>query len=264
VIGVNTSIISPNGAYAGIGFAIPADVANAISKQLIANGSVARGYLGVTITSLSDDIAQSLSLKDKAGAYVTDVTPGGPSDRGGVRVGDVVLKLDGKPVKDNTELTRRVAMARAGDVLTLDVLRSGKMITLKVKSGVRPTEQELAERGQPKGDDSAPVAPAPSAPEVLGLGVAPIDAATRQTYGLPARTEGMVITKVAPHTPAARRGLQAGYVIVMADNRPVTSLGEFQATVNAVKASGRPSVLLLVQAKGQNVPVAIPFEEPKK
>ena len=264
VIGVNTAIYSPNGAYAGIGFAIPADVANAISKQLISGGKVARGYLGVTITSLSDDIAESLALPNKNGAYVTDVTAGGPSDRGGVKVGDVVLKLNGQPVKDNTELTRRVAMARAGDVLHLEVLRSGKHLNLDVKSGIRPSETELAQRGAGSDKAPVPVTPDVTGPSALGLTVGPIDQANRDKFGLPAKTQGAVILGVSPKTPAAHRGLRAGDVVVSADNRPITNGAEFKSVVDGVKSAGRPSVLLLVQRNGQNIPVAIPFEETKK
>ena len=141
VIGVNTAIYSPNGNYAGIGFAIPADVASSITKELIANGKIARGYLGVTISSITDDMAASLNLPNHAGAYVTEVVPGGPSDKAGIKVGDIVTKLNGQPVKDNTELTRRVALARVGDVLHLDVLRAGHALTLDVKSGVRPSKR---------------------------------------------------------------------------------------------------------------------------
>jgi serine protease Do len=264
VIGVNTAIYSPNGAYAGIGFAIPADVANSISKQLIAHGKIARGYLGVTITSLSDDIAQSLNLPSKNGAYVTDVTAGGPSDKAGMKVGDVVLRLNGKPVKDNTELTRRVGMAAAGDVLKLDILRGGKPMTLEVHSGIRPSAQELADRSPKDAKKAAPAEPEAIGTTVLGLGVVPLDAAARQKFGLPVQTQGVLIVGVQPRTPASRRGLKAGDVVVMADNRPVLTPSELQTTANAVKASGRPSILLLVQRGGQNFPVPIPFDPAAK
>jgi serine protease Do len=257
VIGINTAIYSPNGAYAGIGFAIPADVADAISKQLISGGKVARGYLGVTIASVGDDIKDSLNLPNKNGAYVTETTPGGPADRAGVKVGDIVTKLNGQPVKDNTELTRRVAQARAGDVLKLEVLRNGKPVALEVRSGVRPTEAELAARNG--GDDSSRVTPPPATEgtAVLGINVAPLDAAVRKRFSLDNGVNGVAITGVTPQTEAAKKGFRPGDVIVMADNRDITSVAEFQAAVNAVKSSGRPSVLLLVKREGRNIPVAV-------
>ena len=264
VIGVNTAIYSPNGAYAGIGFAIPADVANSITKELIANGKIARGYLGVTISSITDDMAASLNLPNHAGAYVTEVVPGGPSDKGGIKVGDIITKLNGQPVKDNTELTRHVAVARLGEVLHLDVLRAGHAITLDVKSGARPSEEELAARD---GGGSAH-APPPVAKEagsaVLGLNVAPIDAASRQHYSLGADSTGLVITGIAPRSEAAKTGLRPGDVVVMADGHSLSSADDFAADVNAVKASGRPRVLLLVQRDGRNTPVTIPFDKAAK
>jgi serine protease Do len=264
VIGVNTAIYSPNGAYAGIGFAIPADVASSITKELIANGKIARGYLGVTISSITDDMAQSLNLPNHAGAYVTDVVAGGPSDKAGIKVGDIITRLNGQPVKDNTELTRRVALARVGDTLHLDVLRAGKPLALEVRSGVRPSEEELAQQNGRGGAHSTP-APTPdaSAP-VLGLSVAPVDPASRQRYNLDSGARGVVITGIAPHTQAAKKGFRPGDVVVMADNRPVVGVSDFTAAVNAVKASGRPSVLLLVQRDGRNIPVTIPFDKAAK
>jgi serine protease Do len=262
VIGVNTAIYSPNGAYAGIGFAIPADVASSITKELIANGKIARGYLGVTISSITDDMAASLNLPNHAGAYVTEVVPGGPSDKGGIKVGDIVTKLNGQPVKDNTELTRRVALARVGDVLHLDVLRAGKPMALEVKSGVRPSEEELAARDGGGTEHVAPTTPNVANTAVLGLNVAPIDAASRQRYSLGSVASGVVITGIVPHTEAAKKGFRPGDVVVMADGHALSSVEDFASDVNAVKASGRPSVLLLIQRDGRNIPVPIPFEKP--
>ncbi len=264
VIGVNTAIYTPNGSYAGIGFAIPADVANSITKELIANGKIARGYLGVTISSITDDMAASLSLPNHAGAYVTEIVPGGPSDKAGIKVGDIITKLNGQPVKDNTELTRRVALARVGDVLHLDVLRAGKAVTLDVKSGVRPSEEELAARNAGGSEHPAPVVPKEAGTSVLGLNVAPVDAASRQHYNLGAAATGVVITGIVPHTEAAKRGFRPGDVLVMADGHPLSGVEDFAADVNAVKASGRPSVLLLVQRDGQNIPTTIPFDKAAK
>jgi serine protease Do len=262
VIGVNTAIYSPNGAYAGIGFAIPADVASSITKELIANGKIARGYLGVTISSITDDMAASLNLPNHAGAYVTEVVPGGPSDRGGIKVGDIVTRLNGQPVKDNTELTRRVAMARVGDVLHLDVLRAGHAMTLDIKSGVRPSEAELAARDGGGAEHTTPATPNTVAPAVLGLNVAPLDAASRQHYSLGSSASGVVITGIVPHTEAAKKGFRPGDVVVMADGHSIAGVGDFSSAVDAAKASGRPSVLLLVQRDGRNVPVTIPFDKP--
>jgi serine protease Do len=265
VIGINTAIYSPNGAYAGIGFAIPADVADAITKQLIKGGRVDRGYLGVTIGSISEDMQQSLNLPTKSGAYITDIVAGGPADRAGLKVGDIVVRVNGQSVKDNTDLTRRVAQARAGDVIKLDVLRNGKTESLQVRSGTRPSEKELNAQNGGGGDENAtPKSPEAQGTAVLGLTVAPLDPAARQRYHVPQSVNGVVITGTVPHTDAAKKGFRAGDLIIMADNRPVTSVAQLQSVVNAVKASGRPSVLLLVQRDGRNIPVVLPFAADKK
>jgi len=218
----------------------------------------------VTISSITDDMAASLSLPNHAGAYVTEVVPGGPSDKGGVKVGDIVTKLNGQPVKDNTELTRRVATARVGDVLHLDVLRAGKAVTLDVKSGVRPSEEELAARDGGDAKQAPTVVPKEAGSAVLGLNVAPVDAASRQHYSLGSNATGVVITGIVPHTEAAKKGFRPGDVVVMADGHSLSSVDDFAADVNAVKASGRPSVLLLIQRDGQNIPVPIPFDKAAK
>jgi serine protease Do len=260
VIGVNTAILSPNGASAGIGLAIPADIADAAAKQLIAKGHIDRGYLGVTITSISEDIQKSLGRPTKLGAYVTDVTPGGPSDKGGVKVGDIILKLNGVEVKDNIDLTRHVALAKPGDILHLDVLRGGKEVALNVRSGLRPTDLELAQNGAQGGDDDNPAAPAHSrGPAIVGLVVDPLTPAIRKEFNIPQGTAGVVISDVVAHSQAAKIGLKPGDLILMADSRQVATPTELQAIVAEVKASGRPSVLLLIQRDGRNTPVPVPF-----
>ena len=138
VIGMNTAIYSPNGGSIGIGFDIPAATVSSIAKQLISGGKVTRGYLGVTIQSVGDDNAESLGLKPDEGALITDVTPGGPGAKGGVQVGDIVLTVNGHAVTSNTDLTRQVATARAGDVLHLGVLRDGRHVDVDVRSGTPP------------------------------------------------------------------------------------------------------------------------------
>jgi serine protease Do len=220
------------------------------------------GDVGVTIGAVNEDIQKSLGLPTKQGAYVTDVTPGGPSDKGGVKVGDIILKLDGQPIKDNTDLTRHVALAHAGQVLHLDILREGRTLTVEVHSGLRPSEAEIAKMsGQGGGEDEEQGGPAQArGPEILGLNVAPINPTTRRQYNIPQGASGVVITDVESHTQASKIGLHPGDLVVLADNRPVTSPQELQATVDAVKKAGRPGVLLLIQRDGRNQPVVLNFK----
>jgi serine protease Do len=260
VIGVNTAIFSPSGGSVGIGFAIPADLADTVVRQLISGGRVTRGYLGVTIQTLTPEVAESQGLgTSQKGALIADVTPGGPGARGGLRQGDVVLRVNGKEVEDNTDLTRTVAAARAGESLRLEVLREGRRQTLTVTSGTRPAEAELNanRRGQGATPD-APSAPAtPAAPIALGLSLAPLDEAARRQYGLGPETRGVVITAVRSGSDAASKGLRRGDVIVSVNFRAVSTPQEVAAAVAAQRQAGRQNVTLAVTRRGQSSPAFI-------
>jgi serine protease Do len=265
VIGVNTAIFSPSGGSVGIGFAIPAELADTVVKQLISGGKVARGYLGVTIQTLSPEIAESNGLGEtQKGALIADVTPGGPGARGGLQVGDVVLRVNGKDVEDNTDLTRTVAAARAGEALRLDVLRGGRRQTLTVTSGTRPAEAELALRGNPNapGARPTPSAPAtPAAPTALGLTLVPLDPATRQARNIPAEVRGVLITAVRNGSDAATKQLRAGDVIVSANFRAVSTPQEVAAAVAAQRSAGRANITLAVTRGGQTRFVGVKIAE---
>jgi serine protease Do len=263
VIGVNSAIYSPNGTSAGIGFAIPSDIADNITKQLIAGGKVSRGYLGVTIATITPEIASSLGLASPQGAYINEVTPGGPAAQAGIQVGDVVVRLNGKPVKDNVDLTRRVSMARAGETINLEVMRNGRVIPIQVRSGLRPSEAELAARNGANDNTPTPSAP-PAHPGALagtpfigGLSVAPLDAASRQRFAIPNGVNGVVVSDVARGSAAARLQFRPGDVITRVDNQPTSTVGQAQGVVDRLRAAGRPSALLLVQRDGRNNPVPL-------
>jgi serine protease Do len=150
VVGVNTAIYSPSGGSVGIGFDIPAATASSIAHQLIANGHVSHGYLGATIQQLTPDLASSLGIDSVNGAIVDQLTPDGPAQHAGLKAGDIVLAVDGQPVKSPTALTQKVAFSHPGDMLRLDVLRNGKHLDITVRSGVRPSEPTLARMEQPQ------------------------------------------------------------------------------------------------------------------
>lgn len=265
VIGVNSAIYTPTGVSAGIGFAIPADIADSITKQLIQNGKVSRGYLGVTIGTVTDELAESLGMGDRKGAIITEVNRGGPADQGGLRVGDIVTALNGEAVESSTDLTRRVGRARAGETLRLDVLRDGRRQTVTVRSGTRPSERELLERAQQGAGERENARPTPQAPSgaafVGGLSVGPLDGAARQRYSIGSGVNGVVVTDVARGSAGARAALRAGDVIVRADNQAVSSVSELQAVAARVRQSGRSSIFLLVNRNGQNVPLALSLEQ---
>jgi serine protease Do len=262
VIGVNTAIFSPSGGSVGIGFAIPADVADTITKQLIGGGKITRGYLGATIQNFTTEMAEAQGMSQK-GAIVSDLTPGGPAERAGLRPGDVVVSVNGQPVTTSTEMTRKVGQARAGDNLRLEVYRDGKRQLIDVRSGTRPSEKELAASVGDGDNDNAPVnpdGPAVQRPVVIGMGLAPLDDGLRRRYSIPATVRGVVITSVRTDSDAGEKGLRAGDVITSAANRPVTTASEVAAAVDAAKRAGRPSILLGVSRGGQRtlyIPIKI-------
>jgi serine protease Do len=267
VIGVNAAIYSPTGGSVGIGFAIPAGVADQVTQQLIAKGKITRGYIGATIETLSDDLADSWGLAGRKGAQVTDVTPNGPAQTAGLEPGDVVVSVDGVPVKSNTEMTREVAKAQAGETIHLDVFRAGKERNVDVRSGTRPSEQQLAQNGGQAPDDenggapAGPPHPASAGPAILGMQVAPLNADTRGQFNIPESVKGgVVVQSVKGASDAGDKGLQRGDVIVQAGDREVASIGDLDAAVSAWKKQGRSSIPLGVRRGGQTtafVPIKI-------
>jgi serine protease Do len=262
VIGVNTAIFSPSGGSVGIGFAIPADVADRITKQLIAGGKITRGYIGATIQNFTQEMAASQGMNQK-GAIVADLVPGGPAQKAGLMPGDIVLGVNGAAVTSSSELTRAVAGAQPGDLLRMDVVRGGKRQTVDIHAGVRPSEKELAatnDNGDEEDGSGAPNAPSAKAPVVLGMGLVPLDGAMRSRYNIPANVSGVVITSVRTDADAADKGLRAGDVIVSATGSATRTASDVAAAVDTAKKAGRPSVLLGVSRGGRTLYVPIKIE----
>ena len=269
VIGVNTAIYSPSGGSVGIGFDIPADIASRTTRELMAGRSIVRGYLGVTIQNVTEDIAGSLGLLPNQGALVKDVVPGGPADKAGIQAGDVVLAADGHDVASNSELTRIVALAKAGEAIHLKVLRDGKTLYINVRSGIRPAEAQLALNeagGGAKGDQTGE-APATPKTVVLGMGLTPITPALRKDLGLEDKVKGAAILSVTDGSDADQIGLSKGDVIAKAGDHTVTGPEDVAAAVADARRSGRPSILCLIwhhtQAGMQSAFVAIKLDTVK-
>ena len=243
VVGVNTMIYSPSGGSVGIGFDIPADVAASVSRQLIADGKVTRGYIGASIQDVTPDIASSLGVKAHDGALVADLTPGGPAERAGLKSGDLVVKVDGHEIGSASDLTRQVGLAHGGDTIRLQILRDGQAREVLVKSGIRPEEASLR-TGGPGGADSGG-----SAPRVLGLQLAPSD------------DGGLTVQGVDRNSDAAQKGLQTGDVIVQANGHAANSAADLSAAVAEAKKAGRKDVLLLVAHNGQHAFVPVSVDE---
>ena len=253
VIGVNTAIYSPSGGSVGIGFDIPADIAERTTRELMAGRKIVRGYLGVTIQNVTEDIAGSLGLLPNQGALVKDVVPGGPADKAGMQPGDVVLAANGHDVASNSELTRIVALAKAGDPIHLKVLRNGKTLNLDVTSGIRPAEAQLAlNEGADAGkEDEGTGAPAKAKTSVLGMGLAPITPALRRDLGLEDKIKGAAILSVGEGSDAEQIGLAKGDVIAKAGDHTVATPEDVATAVADARKAGRPSILCLVWHRTQ-------------
>jgi serine protease Do len=262
VIGVNSAIYSPSGGSVGIGFAIPADIAEATAKQLISSGKVVRGYIGVSIQDFSSEMAEAQGLKDVKGAIVAEVIAGGPAAKAGLLPDDILVGVNGVKVADRSELTREVSKARPGEIIKMSILRDGKPRVIDIKSGVRPSENALAANDDDQDQDGAG-APTPDKPatqriEALGLTLAPIDAAARQTYKIDSEIKGLLITGVKGDSDAGEKGLAKGDVLANVNGAPVTSAADVNAAVATAKKAGRTSVL--VKVIRQNRPVFVPLK----
>jgi len=256
VIGVNSAIFSPTGGNVGIGFAIPSQTAARVVDQLEHGGHVARGWLGVTIQPLDDDIAHSLGLDSAHGALVANVSANGPAARGGVQQGDVILHFNGQDVSDSRDLTQRVGAAPIGQPAQLDILRNGQHRTLTIRLAERPSEEQLAAatgRNAPDSDDDDNATPGKqddqsgAAAGVLGASVRTLSGEDRTRLQLAANEGGVVITAVDPNSDMAEKGLRPGDVILQAGGHAVHSSQELTAAADAAHRANRP---LLLQVQG--------------
>jgi len=259
VIGVNSAIFSPTGGSVGIGFAIPASTAKSITDQLMRGGNIERGYLGVSMKTMSDDERAALGLPEGVkGALINSVTPDGPAEKGGIRAEDVIVAVNGQAVETGNALTRAVANARVGDELRVELMRDGRRQTVTVRAAKRPSEAELYPTDEEGNANPSPAVPAvPSGLTVEGLSVSPLTAALKSRYSIADDVSGVVVTQVARGSKAAQGGLPVGTVISRAFSRPVNTPQELKAAIDAARAAGRPSVLLQVTAQGTTALIAL-------
>jgi serine protease Do len=262
VIGIANAIFSPTGGSVGIGFAIPAEIAQPIVQKLIAGEEIERGYLGVRIQPMNEDLAAALGLTGNRGEFVQSVQPGEPAERAGLRAGDVVLRVDGKEVTQDQTLSFIVANIEPGKRINLDVVRDGQRRTIPVTVGRRPSEDAIAAQVF-NPDDPAPQS-RPSQGGVieqsLGVSVMPLTPQIAGQLGLPSGATGVVVTEVDPSADAATKGLVRGTVILSANNRDVARVEDLEAIVQAAKSENRTAILLRVRGRGapeQSIPVRL-------
>ncbi|AUW57261.1 protease [Sphingobium sp. SCG-1] len=255
VIGINSQILSPSGGNVGIGFAIPSEQAVPVIDTLRKGQSVRRGYLGVQITPLSDDIAESLGLAKNRGEFIQGVEPGQGADKAGIKAGDVIVKVNGREVTPDETLSFIVANLPIGSSVPIELIRNGKRMTVNAVVAQRPPEDQLSSFANPDGDDFSDPQQQPdtgaAAQQSLGLAVTPLTAGISRQLGVPADTRGVVVTSVDPSTDAGSKGLRRGDIILSANNRPTLSEADLKAAVAQVTAAGRNAILLQVLRRGQ-------------
>ena len=255
VIGVNTAIYSPTGGSVGVGFAVPSNIATNVVEQLREFGEIRRGWIGVRIREVSEELAEGLELEAPKGALVEDVTKDGPAAEGGIEIGDVILSFDGKDIEEMRDLPKAVAETPAGDTVRVIVSRKGKTQTLKLKVGLMDAEGNTATEEAPEveaGEDSE---------EILGMTLTGLDRKQREAFELKPEQEGVLVTEVESTSAAAKKGLRRGDVIVEVAQESVATPEEVIAKVRAQKAEGKGSVLLLVSRRGDVRFVALRFED---
>ncbi|MEM6888567.1 MAG: Do family serine endopeptidase [Pseudomonadota bacterium] len=243
VVGVNSAIFSPTGGNMGIGFAVTSNIVDRVTEDLLDDGVVDRGWLGVSVQNISDQIATAIGLKDRDGALVSGVSEGAPAE-GTLEVGDVIVAFDGAEIKDSRALPKAVAAARIGDTSEVEVIRNGARVALQVDIGQRESRVSA-------GPDDA--AEAPSTP-ALGVTVAPLTDTARSAIGIGEDMNGVVVSSLAPSGAAAAAGLQVGDIIVKFGTEEVETP---QGLKQAVARTGEELVLVLINRQGQPVFLAI-------
>ena len=253
VVGVNSAIFSPSGGSVGIGFSIPSNLVKEVIGQLRQYGAARRGWVGVRIQQVTEDIAEGLGLASATGALVADVSPNGPAAKGGMQNGDLITAFDGKPVSDSRAVSRIVADTAIGKTVAVDVLRHGKKLTLHL------TVARLDEG--PQNNPKSPKQPAPpkskSKLSQLGLSLGAIDSDARQQFKLAGNVQGVLVTDVAPDSPAAEKNFHAGDVIVEVQNQPVHSPDDVVKRVDADAKAGKKVEIMLVNRSGDLTFVAL-------
>ena len=244
VVGVNTAILSPNGGSIGIGFSMASNVVEPVVRQLKEFGEVRRGWLGVSIGDLNQDMADALGMKEPSGSIVLEVYDG-PSKDAGLLASDVIVMFDNKEVSNSGELVRIVGDTTVGRTVDVIVLRQGERIKVSVKLGQRPTNKELnAQVTQPE--------PAkPNEDAIDGAGLSELTDSLREEYGIDSTISGVIIMSLDETSSAYENGLRKGDVITDVAQKPIGSVKEVEELVSSAKSEGRQSVLLLVRREGQ-------------
>ncbi len=245
VIGINSMIYSPSGGSVGIGFAIPASLAKGVIGQLQDSGEVERGWIGVSIGEVSEELAEVFKRDNEEGALISQVLEGSPAEKAGLIAGDIVLSFDGKRIKEMRNLPRTVAQAKVGETYKLGIWRDGKAKTLKITTEPFPDDEALA-----SGGDLSEEPVAPEKDTVLGAELSEITSELRRQYRLGEDTQGVLLLSVERNGLAAKNGLRAGDIITRFDNKAVTTPEQITSALNEATKSNQSSVAVLLNRRG--------------
>jgi serine protease Do len=248
VVGVNTAIATRTGGYQGVGFAIPIDMARKITDSLVRNGRVVRGFLGIQIQDVDAALAENLGLDKPQGALVTDVTRGQPAAEAGIKTGDLIVELDGQPVRDRDALRLKVGETQPGTDMAVTVLRDGGRKTIKVHLAEFPRDEETASN-----EDETQSAP-PSL-DKLGFTVERLDRLTRQRYEIDSEVDGLIVTEIDLGSPASDAGLREGDLILEAGKEAVNTVSELRARIDDTDVG--ETLLLKVRRGSGNIFLAL-------
>jgi serine protease Do len=243
VIGMNTAIFSRSGGYMGIGFAIPVNMAKTVKAQLLANGKVTRSWLGVAIQDMTGDLARSFKMTQKSGALVTEVSKGSPAEKSGLKKGDVITSLDGKPVTDVADLRNRVAMTAPGTKIEIVLVRDEKQQELTVQVEEQPADMSRLGNGQDQ-----------QLFQKLGMSLQDLTPELARQFGYEL-DQGVLVAGVTPGSPAAMARIQVGSLIEEVNRQPVRNMQELQQVLE--KTDGNKDVLLLVRSGNRSQYVVI-------
>ncbi|MBL4805612.1 MAG: DegQ family serine endoprotease [Alphaproteobacteria bacterium] len=246
VIGINTAIFSPSGGSVGIGFAIPSELAAPVIEQIIKFGRTRRGWLGVRIQSVTDEIAESLGLDSPHGALVASVTPEGPAEVAQLKAGDIIMEVNDQPIDEMRALPRIVAGLPIGSTAKVKYWREGKMDIADVKIGEleKAEEEGLLTAGSEIGDGGLKI-------DNVGVSVKELTKSLRDEFGIGPSVNGVIISNIQPRSEAARKGLSIGDVIVEINQQEVSDPQEVADIIKNAAGNGRPSVLLLINREGE-------------
>jgi serine protease Do len=256
VVGINNMLISPVGANIGVNFAIPADAAIPVINALRAGERPQRGYLGIGIAPVSEDMAAALGLPKNRGEIVQRVEDGGAAAKAGLKRGDVVLKVADREVTPQQTLSYIVSNTKPGSRIPIDIIRDGKNVRLNAVVAERPPEEQLAGNTfDPEAEETLPEETTGAADKTvqdrLGMAVQPLTPAIARALGIEANTKGVVIAAVAGTSDAGRKGLRRGDVILTANRQEVTTVDALASAINEARSASRDAIALEILRRGQ-------------